>query len=367
MITNRGKDIIARYLAGQTLSAFSHFAIGTGPKPTTDGYESPAILTKTNLDFEALRVPITSSSVISEGGVTNLVFSATLPSQSRYEFTEIGLFSAESNSLLTTAQDALLFVFSEDEGWTRESSLEIVSTTLASGTDITTTDGVTFIPAADPVILTPNRYTQRSRIGEDALLIKGGYCTLVDDVSPAPDLFVRSAAHIAIEGTPINLSTARPDDEIKFAFSIMRSQYVDISTPPSTGIKIRVDFTHGSEYAALEQEIPAVGLSTIVPASTALCPNGYFVVSKKIKDLTFSSGFDWSAANGVKVWAEVEDTTPANYFISPDALRFESKNDNNSTYGLVAYSPVSNLDGAPQVKSYGLESQVEYKIPLEVV
>jgi hypothetical protein len=69
----------------------------------------------------------------------------------------------------------------------------------------------------------------------------------------------------------------------------------------------------------------------------------------------------------VKVWAEVEDTTPANYFIAPDALRFESKNDNNSTYGLVAYSPVSNLDGAPQVKSYGLESQIEYKIPLEVI
>ena len=63
MITSTGRDILAKYLIGQTSSFASHIAIGCGPLPslTSSDYR-----TKTELDFEMDRYPIVSRSLSSE-------------------------------------------------------------------------------------------------------------------------------------------------------------------------------------------------------------------------------------------------------------------------------------------------------------
>jgi len=60
MITNVGKNLLAKYLVGQTTSYASHIAIGCGPKPVASDYsftnlELDAIRDKKSLDFEMLR------------------------------------------------------------------------------------------------------------------------------------------------------------------------------------------------------------------------------------------------------------------------------------------------------------------------
>jgi hypothetical protein len=63
MITSTGRDILAKYLIGQTSSFASHIAIGCGPLPSVD---SADYRNKTELDFEMDRYPIISRSFSSE-------------------------------------------------------------------------------------------------------------------------------------------------------------------------------------------------------------------------------------------------------------------------------------------------------------
>ena len=93
MITNTGKNIIAKYLLGHTSSYASHIAIGCGATPlgqfddplsSADLYES-----KDNLDFEMFRVPITSRGYVKEDDLTYVVFTAELPTTERYGITEV--------------------------------------------------------------------------------------------------------------------------------------------------------------------------------------------------------------------------------------------------------------------------------------
>ena len=58
MITNIGKNLLAKYLVGQTQSYASHIAVGCGPNPVaSDGGNFGDYALKKSLDFEMFRVP----------------------------------------------------------------------------------------------------------------------------------------------------------------------------------------------------------------------------------------------------------------------------------------------------------------------
>ena len=68
MITNIGKNILAKYLVGQTQSYASHIAVGCGATPlASDGVFGDYSL-KESLDFEMFRVPIISRGFVNEDG-----------------------------------------------------------------------------------------------------------------------------------------------------------------------------------------------------------------------------------------------------------------------------------------------------------
>jgi hypothetical protein len=117
MITNIGKNILAKYLVGQTPSYASHIAIGCGPKPiVSDGTLGDYSL-KSSLDFEMFRVPIISRGFVEEDGVSKVVLTAELPTQERYEITEVGIFSAASNPAAGSFDSKTVYSFSESEQW----------------------------------------------------------------------------------------------------------------------------------------------------------------------------------------------------------------------------------------------------------
>jgi hypothetical protein len=66
MITNIGKTIIAKYLLGQAPAYASYIAVGCGATPLASGDTIGDYSTKTNLDFEMFRVPISSRGFINE-------------------------------------------------------------------------------------------------------------------------------------------------------------------------------------------------------------------------------------------------------------------------------------------------------------
>jgi hypothetical protein len=117
VITNTGKNILAKYLVGQTASYASHIAVGCGPTPIVSDGVLGDYSNKKSLDFEMFRVPIISRGFVDDNGVSKIVLTAELPTQERYEITEVGVFSAASNPAAGAFDSKNIFTFSDSESW----------------------------------------------------------------------------------------------------------------------------------------------------------------------------------------------------------------------------------------------------------
>lgn len=118
MITNTGKNILSKYLVGQTSSYASHIAVGSGATvlSASDGF-GDNYSSKTSLDFEVARVPITSRGYQNVDGVENVVFTAEMPSAGQYEITEVGVFSGAKNPSSVGADSRTVLSFDSSESW----------------------------------------------------------------------------------------------------------------------------------------------------------------------------------------------------------------------------------------------------------
>jgi len=123
MITETGKNILAKYLIGQAPAYASYIAIGCGSRPLDPGAPIQDYTQKELLDFEMFRVPIVSRGYVTEldnndEPVSKVVFTAELPTEERYEITEIGVYSAASNPSALNTDSRTLFSFNDqNELW----------------------------------------------------------------------------------------------------------------------------------------------------------------------------------------------------------------------------------------------------------
>lgn len=142
MITNKGKEIVSKYLLGQTAAYATHISIGCGATPLDANDPAPsasALAEKTIMDFEMIRVPITSKGFVDDNGTSKISFTAELPKENRYDITEIGLWSSGSNSLARNFDSRILFNFSEQWQAHSTSISEITTPSpLGNAGDITT-------------------------------------------------------------------------------------------------------------------------------------------------------------------------------------------------------------------------------------
>lgn len=436
MITERGKGLVARALANQIPSAFSYIALGVGAQPqvpvtviedtvaqlTTDydgtptylgdgvwayesdtglaklgdgvtayaslpyeangiQYETEEIKNKTKMNFEAFRVPVSGSSVLYEGGKTKIALSATLPSAQRYEFSEIGVFSAESNSLLNTEPPRMIYTFSDSEGWEFHDESTISDVGYAGSVssngfdvdalaDLDVNEQAFFISADNEIFFTANRKNQRMRIYQDALLVRGDTSTIDD----ALDVWDVTGNHVHVTGNLVDLTKARPDDELKIALAVMNSNYNYIDAAgvaDEVRVAIRFMSSEDSTAHATAQVRITQGetYDNQFPEEVDFENNGYYVVSFNKKSLKYTESFSWENVTVAQVFVEVEPgtgQTSADYYVAVDAIRFDSNNENNPSYGMVAYSEIRNALGTTEVKGSQTESQIEYKILLEI-
>jgi len=179
MITNTGKEIISKYLLGQVPTYASHISIGCGAIPLDGNDIAPSaevLAEKAKMDFEMARVPITSKGFVDDNGTTKVSFTAELPKESRYEITEVGLWSAGSNSLARNFDSRVLFNFSES--WqAHNTSISDITTPspLGSSGDITT--NLKFLRASSDNIVFSNldRKTRKEgpRFLDSKILLRG--------------------------------------------------------------------------------------------------------------------------------------------------------------------------------------------------
>jgi hypothetical protein len=179
MITDSGKEIISKYLLGQIPSYASHISIGCGAKPldANDVAPLPAELAaKTKMDFEMIRVPISSKGFVDDNGTTKVSFTADLPKENKYDITEIGLWSSGSNSLAASFNSRTIFNFSED--WQAHStSISSITTPTPLGItgDITTALKQFRASSSDSVFSTSERRSRKEgpRFLDSKILLRG--------------------------------------------------------------------------------------------------------------------------------------------------------------------------------------------------
>jgi hypothetical protein len=108
MITEQGKDLILRYLAGVAPSFAGDIAVGTG-------FSTP-VSTETSLDFEIGRFEVASGAV--EGATKRAVFQSTIENNTEFVLGEIALYPNISLLGINSFKSSVSFLFSASEGYT---------------------------------------------------------------------------------------------------------------------------------------------------------------------------------------------------------------------------------------------------------
>ena len=386
MITNTGKGIIGKYLLGQAPAYASYIAIGCGPTPLDTNDTSADFSLKKNLDFEMFRVPISSRGFVNENGTYKIVLTAELPTEERYEISEIGLYSAGSNPSAGVYDSKTIFAFTATESWQYATS----AATTAIETYPEALDGGSgnIILTADPVFKTnadntiffnsyrASRY-ERCRFLNNIILIRGDQAdlTLSSESDETLDHFVIESGsnHIKLTGANIDLSRNSPKDELKLAFSLVSRDGNSASIPETIRILVEFSSPDGTQYARFEAELDQGSSGNLENSIADFETNRYFVISKELQDLYKTENFSWEVATIVKIYACVitdesgEFNVPSNnYYIALDALRLENTQTVNPLYGLTGYSIVKNENEETVIKSPNTSNYVEFRFSVGV-
>lgn len=375
MITQIGKNILSKYLIGQAPAYASYIAAGCGPTARLSTAVNADYSTQQSLDFEMFRSPIISRGYVTENGVTEIVLTAEVPTEERYEITEVGLFSAGSNPSAGANDSKTLYSFSQTENWEYHiagsaTAIPVIDRALDNNDEATqgqiVDDGnVVFSVNADNALFENNaariNRNERCRFLNSMIVINGD----MSDIASVNNVLVPAAEtpHIHLTGTSLNLDKNSANDELRLAFSVM-NRLNDSSTPAK--VRVVVEFTSDDtdsatrQYAQLQVEVLASELAT----------NRYIVSSSTLQNLVKSAEFSWQAMSIVKVYAQVLDDLDSpdpDYYVAIDALRFENLNTVNALYGLTGYTVVKTRDANPIVKDTNTSNLIEFRFAMDVV
>lgn len=388
MITNKGKDILARYLVGHTSSYASHIAVGCGAKPL-EGAELAQdyaldFANKQSLDFEMFRVPISSKGFVEEDNQPFVVFTAELPTQERYEISEIGIYSAGSNPSAGAADSRLLYSFSEEENWEYHSSAAAVEIPVISerldepGTNLISAPGSlsAFRANSENVLFTYQDRIDRlevPRFLNSSVFVRGDSSVL--PINSEGNLVADDSisSHIHLTGISAGLSQNAPTDILKFAFSLVNNEGDSPLTPETNEavdpeqVRILLEFASGETGDVESAKFEAVLVNG--QDGVDFSSNRYFVVEKQIQELSKTISFAWENVTIVKVYCSVLFGTglepSANYWIALDGIRLENVTTINPLYGLTGYSVIKTDSGTPILKRSNTTNFVEFRFAFD--
>ena len=374
-------------MLGQAPAYASFLAVGCGPTPLETGDVADDFATKENLDFEMFRVPISSRGFVNENGINKIVLTAELPTEERYEISEVGLYSAGSNPSAGAYDSKTVFAFTTGENWQYQTgasatAIDVVSAPLDDPND----DNV--IAVADTVFQTnadnsifykasrANRY-ERCRFLNNIILIRGDEAdlTISTESDDTFDHFVieNGSNHIRLTGANVDFTRNSPIDELRLAFSIVSKTGNSSAIPEIVRILVEFSSTDGSEFARFEAEVAHGSSGNLENAIAYFQTNRYFVVSKQLQDLYTTSGYTWDLVTIVKIYACVItdesgefDVPSNNYYIALDAMRLENIATTNPLYGLTGYSVIKNDNAETIIKSPNTSNYVEFRFSVGV-
>lgn len=458
MITNKGQQLITKYMIGQANSYASHIAVGCGPMPysnqsTVSQAEIAQQRLKQNLDFEMFRVPITSRGYVTEesgsatisgvsiadgivtyatsnnnfvtgdrvtisgitpsqfnisdaiiidssptsfaiknavtgsyvsGGIaktyyTDIVLTAELPTEERYEITEVGLFSAQSNPDAGSYDSRTIYSFSQNENWqyhgTTVDPIPVIYTPLdtnqANVLDGTyTVNGVLkdckviHTNADNTLFANENRIRryETCRYLNNIIAMRGNVSDLSYN-STTKRVVYNSGDHIHLNNVRLNFDKNSPSDEIRLAFSVINKRGSELENPSEINLLLEfaVSDSTNSDSAKFEVHLSATDVD--------FTNNRYFIVSKKLSDLATTRDFSWSQVTNIKVFASAKDVdgdVTDLFYICLDALRLENTQTINPLYGMSGYSVIKTSSGTTIKKLENTTNYIEFRFGVDI-
>jgi hypothetical protein len=310
-----------------SISSETQFVVNRAP---TQNFSSATLKIQTNseknaLDFEMFRVPISSRGYVNDNGVNKIVLTAQLPTEERYEISEIGVYSAGSNSAAGKFDSKTISAFSGEEIWelvlggTRTSAsasnqnFPESQNSIVNGSNIISVD---LEATSTPETLQPlaiktttsnaifsnderlNRY-ERPRYLSSVLLLRGDSSSIYSNgtsISPYGD-----KKFLQTTGLPIDLTKNSSSDIMKLAFSIISVDGQSEAIPEAVNIIIEFSNSGGTQYAWMQVEAKS-------PSSYSV-GNRYVVATKRLDELFYSSElFSWLDVSVVKVYVTTTQT-----------------------------------------------------------
>lgn len=327
----------------------------------------------------------TASGTYTAGGVatrtlSSIVFTAQLPTEERYEISEVGVYSAGANPSAGANDSKTMYAFGQGENWEYHAhsasaitiprytdSLDKINGVIPDGAiagSINVPDKVFQANADNAVLDAATRISrnERPRFLNNVVFMRGD-TSLVTGTGSALSVDSSNTAHIHFSGTNLaSLDKNSGQDEIRLALSIVNK--AEAATNP-TDVKVIVEFANAEgsanpQYARFNAHIPAAGNS--------FSSNRYFVVSKKLEELEKTGGFTWAGVTVVKVYATILDAggPSDDYYLGLDAIRLENTTTLNPLYGLVGYTVVKNTDGNPIIKAANTSNLMEFRFAMDV-
>lgn len=348
---------------------------------SANGQATHKYSTKQVMDFEMVRIPISSRGFVNDNGVSKLALSAEMPTEYRYEVSEVALWSAGANSAVTTSDSRILFTFDSTENWQLHKTASAGSTGpipfyggALDGGDNTFNinlpnidNNLIFSTNADNASLQASIRKNRqesSRFLNYTIFMRGD-TSAIDSSFVVNSVTASADSHIHLDGRNFNLSKNSPNDQIKVALSIVPQQASNTQPPYQTRIVIEflqseIDTTIGK--ATLKHEIPYTDLSS---------DNRYVVITKSLKDIETTPDFSWSDVRLTRIYVSVYkdngDTDPSDeYYVALDAIRFDNTNTPNPLYCMSGYAVVDSVLARPITKIANTSNYIEFRLTLGV-
>jgi hypothetical protein len=383
MITSEGKELIAKYLLGQAPSYASHISIGCGATPLSinlsqnQPYDFNSYFLKEKMDFEMLRLPIVSRGIVTENGINKISLIAEVPTENRYEITELGLWSSPNNSLARGFDSRIIFDF--QSGWEAHGPdqdplssgsiivypIELIPE-LGVSEDIEDQDKLIFrARTSDPVLQVNNRKQRKEgpRFLNTSIFMRGD-SSVIEGEDGAWEL-TEDSTHIHLNTVNLNIDRNSASDVFSFSFSLINKSSLAPQIPLYA--KILIEF-----YTSETNQQSGFAKKEIYIDGSDFSNNSYKVVSFPISELITSPDFTSSRiriariSSSVVVQSGENEDTSASHYIALDGFRIDNISTANPLYKMTGYSVIRNANAFPAIKLPNSNNYVEFRFALQV-
>jgi hypothetical protein len=274
---------------------------------------------KESLDFEMFRVPISSRGYVNDNGVNKIILTAQLPTEERYEITEVGIYSAGSNSVAGRYDSKVITAFSVNENWELVVKQEPVGSaapaiaiqaipqyqdSILSGNAITKTDSAIKINTSNGLFLGTNRLEryERPRFLNNVIMLKSDSSQIFKSLPSEASLLTLKGptSYIQINGKTLDLSQNSTSDLLKVAFSIISINGTSPDAPDFVNIIVEFSNSDSSQTARLE-----INADNNILDFTE---NRYVVSQKRLDEIIYEGdSFSWADVSKIKAYASATD------------------------------------------------------------